>query len=55
MADELFFCGSAAEVTPILSVDRLPVGRRHGRDATQALRAAFLSTVRGEAADRAAG
>ena len=28
VADELFFTGTAAEVTPIRSVDRVPVGRR---------------------------
>src|SRR5438045_8972442 len=26
VADELFFCGTAAEITPITSVDRIPVG-----------------------------
>jgi branched-chain amino acid aminotransferase len=51
VADELFFCGSAAEVTPIFSVDRIPVGDGTVGPKTAALRAAFLATVRGEAAD----
>jgi branched-chain amino acid aminotransferase len=25
-ADEVFFCGTAAEITPIVSVDRIKVG-----------------------------
>ncbi|MGE3268858.1 MAG: branched-chain amino acid transaminase [Chloroflexota bacterium] len=51
VADELFFCGSAAEVTPILSVDRIPVGTGATGPTTAALKAAFLSTVRAETAD----
>ena len=51
VSDELFFCGSAAEVTPILSVDRIPVGSGAIGPRTQALRAAFLATVRGESPD----
>jgi branched-chain amino acid aminotransferase len=51
VADELFFCGSAAEVTPILSVDRVPVGGGAVGTVTQALHRAFLATVRGETAD----
>jgi branched-chain amino acid aminotransferase len=51
VADELFFCGSAAEVTPILSVDRIPVGSGAVGPRTQALHAAFLATVRGETED----
>lgn len=51
VSDELFFCGSAAEVTPILSVDRIPVGSGATGPRTQALHAAFLATVRGETPD----
>jgi len=51
VADELFFCGSAAEVTPILSVDRMPVGTGAFGARTQEIRAAFLQTVRGEVED----
>jgi branched-chain amino acid aminotransferase len=51
IADELFFCGSAAEVTPILSVDRVPVGTGAVGRRTQEIRAAFLQTVRAEVAD----
>src|SRR5207253_1244840 len=51
VADEIFFCGSAAEVTPILSVDRIPVGTGAIGPSTQAIKAAFLATVRGETPD----
>jgi branched-chain amino acid aminotransferase len=51
VADELFFCGSAAEVTPILSVDRIPVGSGAVGPRTEALLTAFLATVRGETPD----
>jgi branched-chain amino acid aminotransferase len=51
LADELFFCGSAAEVTPILSVDRMAVGSGAVGPVTEALHRSFLATVRGETAD----
>jgi branched-chain amino acid aminotransferase len=51
VADELFFCGSAAEVTPVLSVDRIPVGTGKVGPATAAMKASFLATVRGEVED----
>jgi branched-chain amino acid aminotransferase len=51
VADELFFCGSAAEVTPILSVDRIPVGSGAVGPRTEALRSAFLATTRGQTPD----
>ena len=51
VADELFFCGSAAVVTPILSVDRIPVGSGQAGPTTELLRATFLATVRGEVED----
>ena len=51
VADELFACGSAAEVTPILSVDRIPVGSGAIGPGTRAIQAAYLATVRGERPD----
>lgn len=52
LADEMFFCGSAAEVTPILSVDRHAVGNGEVGPVTRELRAAYLDAVRGKSADR---
>jgi branched-chain amino acid aminotransferase len=52
VADELFVCGSAAEVTPILSVDRIPVGGGQAGPNSRAIRAAYLAAVRGETPER---
>jgi branched-chain amino acid aminotransferase len=52
VADEVFVCGSAAEVTPILSVDRIAVGGGTMGPATTAIRGAYLAAVRGETAER---
>ena len=47
MADELFFTGTAAEVTPIRSVDRIPVGEGKAGPVTLAIQERFIETVRG--------
>ncbi len=52
VADELFFCGTAAEITPIRSVDRLPVGEGKPGPITRAIQKEYLGMVRGEIADR---
>lgn len=52
IADELFFTGTAAEVTPVRSVDRLPVGQGRRGPLTAAVQAAFFSMVEGEREDR---
>lgn len=51
-AEELFFVGTAVEVTPIASVDRIPVGNGSRGPVTTAIQEAFFSIVRGESADR---
>lgn len=50
-ADELFFTGTASEVTPIRSVDRIPVGSGKAGPVTMAIQKRFLATVRGEVED----
>jgi branched-chain amino acid aminotransferase len=47
-SDEMFFTGTAAEVTPIRSVDRIPVGTGATGPITLALQARFMETVRAE-------
>ncbi len=47
-ADELFFTGTAAEVTPIREVDRRPVGSGTPGPVTKSLQAKFLSVVKGD-------
>jgi branched-chain amino acid aminotransferase len=51
-ADELFYVGTAVEVSPIASVDRLPVGSGTRGPVTKAIQDAFFAIVRGETADR---
>jgi branched-chain amino acid aminotransferase len=46
IADELFFTGTAAEVTPIRSVDRMPVADGKPGPVTKALQEAFFAVVR---------
>ncbi|HET7600163.1 MAG TPA: branched-chain amino acid transaminase [Gemmatimonadales bacterium] len=50
-ADELFLTGTAAEVTPIRSVDRLPVGDGKTGPVTRGLQQRYLATVKGQAPD----
>ncbi|MDH3424801.1 MAG: branched chain amino acid aminotransferase, partial [Gemmatimonadota bacterium] len=46
--DELFFTGTAAEVTPIRSVDRIEIGKGRAGPITLEIQKRFLETVRGE-------
>ncbi len=50
-ADELFFTGTATEVTPIRSVDRITVGSGRAGPLTRALQERFLDAVRGRLPD----
>lgn len=47
LAEEVFFCGSAWEVTPITSVDRFPVGDGAIGPVTRRLRQLYRDAVRG--------
>lgn len=50
-ADELFFCGTASEITPIRSVDHIRVGKGRAGPITRRLQERFLGTARGELPD----
>jgi len=52
IADEVFVVGTAAEVTPIRSVDRLTVGSGRRGPVTEALQRTFFAVIRGEVPDR---
>src|SRR5216684_3815756 len=52
IADEVFFTGTAAEITPIRSVDKITVGTGLMGPVTKALQTEFYGIVRGEKADR---
>jgi branched-chain amino acid aminotransferase len=48
LADELFFTGTAAEISPIRSVDRIPVGSGKRGPITERLQTEFFKIIRGE-------
>jgi len=50
-ADELFFTGTAAEVTPIRSVDKIPIGCGKAGAISLEIQKHFLETVRGQNED----
>ncbi len=52
IADEVFFTGTAAEITPIRSIDRIPVGKGHRGPITEKLQKAFFAVIDGAAPDR---
>jgi len=52
IADEVFFTGTAAEVTAIRSVDKISVGKGTIGPITRAIQQEFFGIVRGEKADR---
>jgi len=52
IADEIFFTGTAAEITPIRSVDRIVVGKGQPGPVTRKLQERFLSIVQGRAEDK---
>jgi len=52
VADEVFFTGTAAEITPIRSVDRIPVGSGRRGPVTHRLQKDFFALLKGEAEDR---
>ncbi len=47
-AEEAFYCGTAWEVTPITSIDRLPVGSGEVGPIVRKLQDAYFSAARGE-------
>ena len=52
MADEIFFTGTAAEITPVKSVDRIPIGSGKRGPITAAVQSVFFAITSGQAADR---
>ncbi|MEZ4667802.1 MAG: branched-chain amino acid transaminase [Anaerolineae bacterium] len=52
IADEMFFTGTAAEVTPVRSVDRIKVGQGKRGPITKAVQDEFFAITSGEKEDR---
>ena len=48
LADEVFFTGTAAEITPIRSIDRITVGSGRCGDVTKRLQEEFFKIIRAE-------
>ena len=46
-ADEAFVCGTGQEISPVVSIDRLPVGGGEPGPVTRMLQARYADTVRG--------
>jgi branched-chain amino acid aminotransferase len=51
MADEIFFSGTAAEITPVTSVDKIPVGKGSPGPITLQIQKHFFGIVQGEIED----
>ena len=52
IADELFFTGTAAEITPIRSVDRIPVGNGKRGPITLAIQEQYMGIAEGRLPDK---
>ena len=52
IADEIFMTGTAAEITPVRSVDRLPVGAGKRGPVTTAVQEEFFALTSGQKSDR---
>ncbi|HEX7705145.1 MAG TPA: branched-chain amino acid transaminase [Thermoanaerobaculia bacterium] len=52
IADEVFFTGTAAEVTPIRSIDRITIGAGRRGPITERLQTEFFAYLNGEIPDR---
>jgi branched-chain amino acid aminotransferase len=52
ICDEAFFTGTAAEITPIRTVDKIKVGKGGMGPITKAIQKEFYAIVRGEKTDR---
>jgi branched-chain amino acid aminotransferase len=52
IADEVFFTGTAAEVTPIRSIDRIPVGSGHRGPITERIQKRYFEVVSGQVEDQ---
>ncbi len=51
IADEVFFSGTAAEITPIRSIDRITIGKGHRGPVTEQIQREFFAIVNGTKPD----
>lgn len=48
LADEAFLCGSAMEVTPVLSIDRYPIGNGQNGEITEKIHRLYVACASGK-------
>jgi branched-chain amino acid aminotransferase len=51
IADEVFFAGTAVEITPIRAIDKIPIGTGKRGPVTAAIQSAFFGLITGTAPD----
>ncbi len=51
IADEVFLTGTAAEITPVRSIDQIKIGEGVRGEITKRLQAAFFNVIKGEVPD----
>lgn len=52
LADEVFFCGTAAEITPVRQIDGIDIGKGTRGPMTKLLQDEFVNIRRSKASDR---
>jgi branched-chain amino acid aminotransferase len=52
LADEIFFVGTAVEVTPVRSVDKITIGKGSAGPITRSIQEEFFAVTSGRKADR---
>ena len=52
VADEVFFSGTAAEITPVTKIDNIVIGDDRRGPITERIQSAFFGIVEGKAPDR---
>ncbi|MBA3886709.1 MAG: hypothetical protein H0X67_13400 [Acidobacteria bacterium] len=52
IADEAFFAGTAVEITPIRSVDKIAIGAGRRGPITEAVQTAYFDIINGRTPDR---
>jgi len=52
ISDEVFFVGTAAEITPIRTIDKITIGKGRRGPIAEALQTAFFDMINGETPDR---
>ena len=52
IADEVFFTGTAAEISPVRAIDKIPIGSGRRGPVTERLQTLFFQTINAEVEDR---